>query len=432
MPPDDGRSGVDQLLAERGLAPPGPEQSENSKTVATFTQQALEKPLTAELAVQLAWLNNPDLRKEFAQLGFSAAELYDAGRLANPVLSAVRLSPGDPAAANAQLSLGIAVSFTDLLLRPAHRRFSAAQFAATQLAVGDAALRFAAAVKTAWYDAVIAGQQAQLWEESAGSAAASAALAQRYFDAGNISQRTLAMEKAAAGSAQAAALLARSDANAARSQLNRLMGLSAGQNTWQLDPHLALPPEAIPPLDALLQQAAKQRLDIASAERRTRAFAQRHGLARKTRFIGGIEIGYVREKDFDGFVNKGPSLGLELPLFNRSGRIRAARAALALEETQLDHAVLSASNEVQGAWDALNAAKERVDLYRQTIIPQRANVVARMQEELGYMLIGVFEVITAKQAEYQAHAEYLDALGDYWRARIELARAAGGRLPDDV
>lgn len=430
LPPDDGRSGVDQLLAERGLSTP--EHPDNPETVAAFTQQILAQPLTADLAVQLAWLNSPDLRKEFVQLGFSAAELYDAGRLVNPVLSAVYLSPGDPAAANAQLSLGIAVSFTDLLLRPARKRFSAAQFAATQLAVGDAALRFAAAVKTAWYDAVAAGQQAQLQEESAGSAAASAALAQRYFDAGNISQRALAMEKARAGSAQAAALLARSAANAARSRLNRLMGLSADQNTWQLDPRLALPPDAIPPLDELLQQAAKQRLDIASAERRTRAFAQRYGLERKTRFIGGIEIGYVREKDFDGFVNKGPSLGLELPLFNRSGRIRAARAALALEETQLDRAVLAASNEVQGAWSTVNTAKERVDLYRQTIIPQRANIVARMQEELGYMLIGVFEVITAKQSEYQAHAEYLDALGDYWRARIELARAAGGSLPDDV
>lgn len=429
VPPDDGRSDVDELLVARGFSAPKLPHPENA---AAFTQHILEQPLTAERAVQLAWVNSPDLRQKFAQLGFSAAELYDAGRLVNPVLSAVRLSPGDPAAANAQLSLGIAVNFTDLLLWPARKRFSATQFAATKQAAGDAALRFAAEVKSAWYDAVVAEQRARLRDAVAESAAASAALAQRYFAAGNINRRQLAMEQATAGSAQADALLARSEANTARQHLNRLMGLSATQNIWQLDQQLALPAENIPPLDILLKQSAQQRLDIASAAQRASALARRYGLTRKTRLIGGIEIGFEREKDFDGAVNKGPTLGIELPLFNwGGGRARTAKATLALAEAELDRTVLTAGNEVQSAWTGANAAKERVDLYRQIIIPQREDIVERMQEELGYMLIGVFEVITAKQAEYQAHADYLRALGDYWRAQTELARAAGGNLPDD-
>ncbi len=426
VPRDDGKSDVITLMADRGVTTPATDD------VKAFSNRVLAAPITAQGAVQLALLNNPELRREFAQLGFSAAELYDAGRLSNPVLSAVRLSPGDPAAANAQLSLGIAVNFTDLLLWHSRKRFSSAQFEATKLTVGDRSLRLAAEVQTSWYDAVVAEQRAQLWDGVAVSAAASAAMAQRYFDAGNISRRRLAMELGAAGSAKAEALRARGEANTARSRLNQAMGLTVAQNTWSFDLRLALPLEENPSLDDLLAKSAKQRLDIASAEQRAAALARRYGLERKARFIGGIEIGFEREKDFDGSVNKGPSLGIELPIFNwGGGRVRSAKAALTLAEADLDETTLAASNEVQRALAELKTSKERVDLYRQTVIPQREDVVARMQEELGYMLIGVFEVITAKQDEYEAYGGYLDALGDYWRARTELARASGGRLPDD-
>lgn len=45
------------------------------------------------------------------------------------------------------------------------------------------------------------------------------------------------------------------------------------------------------------------------------------------------------------------------------------------------------------------------------------------------MLIGVFELLVAKQQEYDAYAGYLDAVRDYWTARTELARAVGRQLP---
>lgn len=422
VPADQGRADIHEQVAGRGLMVPEPADA------ADFVRQQLAAPLTADAAVQIALVRSPVLRREFAALGFSAAELYDAGRMANPVLSAARMTSGDPAAAGAQLSLGIAIDLTSLLLQPARQRYSAAAFEATKLSVGAALLEHAAAVQAAWYRAVVAEQQLVLHEAVAGSSAAASALAERYFAAGNISRRELALAKAEAGSAQAEAINARSAVQASRNELNRLMGLAAAENGWTLAADLARPPDALPPLPELLQLAAAQRLDVAAAGRRAEAVARRYRLERNTRFVGGIELGYEREQDFDGYVNRGPSIGIELPLFRRSGN-RVAKAELALAEAELDQRALDAGNEVAAAWQQAQAARQRVRLYHDTILPQRGDVVARLQEELNYMLVGTAELLAARHQEYEAGIGFIQALGDYWQAETELARAVGGRLP---
>jgi cobalt-zinc-cadmium efflux system outer membrane protein len=44
------------------------------------------------------------------------------------------------------------------------------------------------------------------------------------------------------------------------------------------------------------------------------------------------------------------------------------------------------------------------------------------------MLLGVYQLIQAKQAEYDAYRQYIEAVRDYWIARSDLERAVGGRL----
>ncbi len=424
IPSDWGRSDVADLARSHGRSAP------DGSEAAAFTRQALDRPLTPEIAVQLALLNNPGLRRDTAELGFAAAQVYDAGRLANPVLSAVRLSPGDSAAANASLTLGIAVNFVNLLFLPANSRFAGAQFESAKLSLASRTLDLASEVEAAYYEAVGAEQLAQMREAVAKAARASAGLGQRFFDAGNISRRELAMEQASASQAELDALAARAEAIEARSKLHRLMGLSSSQDVWALEARLAEPLPREYNLDALIKLAAESRLDVAGARKNAEALATRFGLERRTRLINGIQIGVEREKDFDGSINVGPTLELELPLFNwGGGRVAAAQASLAQAEASLDEAVLDSGNEVKLAYAKLVSAKTRAERYRDALIPQREAVVARMQEEVNYMLVGIFELLVAKQQEYEAYAGYLEAVRDYWIARAELTQAVGRRLP---
>lgn len=425
LPADWGRGDVSRLTAERGRALPQVADAQ------AFTDQALRAPLTADTAVQLALINNPDVRRETARLGFAAAEVYNAGRLANPVFSLSHLTGDSSAGANMpQLTLGLAFNFANLLFLPANRRFAAAEFETAKLEVASAAMDLAAEVERAWFDAVGADQLAQMREAAARAQRASADLAQRYFDAGNINARELAMENVSASQAVLASISARAQAVEARSALNRLMGLSAAQSQWTLAARLAEPLPTEDEVAALQKLALDSRLDLAGLRRNAEAIADRYGFERRTRWINGIEIGVERERDFDGALDAGPTLSLELPLFNwGGGRVAAVTAALDQAEAELDGRVLDVSNQVQLAAARVQASRALAQEYKRALIPQQEAVVAQMQKEQNYMLIGIFEVILAKQQEYEAYAGYIEAVRDYWTARTELARAVGRNLP---
>lgn len=425
VPSDWGRADVAVLAAKNGRFLPEVEDAKK------YTAEALAAPLTAERAVQLALINNPAVRAATAELGFAAAEVYDAGRLANPVFSATRLSPNGGNGPEPQLSLGIAYNFANLLFLAANKRFAEAQFEAAKLSVASAALDLATEVEAGWFEVLASEQLEQMRALAAGAQAASAELAQRYFDAGNINRRELALEKAAASEAQLALLAARAQAFAARSALNRLMGLTAKQNQWTLVTGLPEPLAQEHSLEALLKLGIDNRLDVLSLRRRAQAIADRYGLVRHTRLINEIRIGAERERDFDGTVNSGPTIELALPLFNwGGGRSAAIRAEMQQAEAALDEKVLDVSNEVHLQSSRVLAHKARANEYRKRLIPSREEAVARAQEEQNFMLISIFEVIQAKQGEYEAYAGYIESVRDYWTARTELARALGRTLPN--
>jgi outer membrane protein, heavy metal efflux system len=425
VPEDWGRSDVAQYAADRGHPLP------TAANATEITDTVLKSPLSADTAVQLALINNPRVRAEGARLGIAAAGVYEAGRLANPVISASRLYPVTNAEGqSAQSTLGIAINFVNLLFLPANQRFADAQFEATKLAVAASVVGLATEVESAWYAALGADQLAQMRELAERLQRASAELAQRYFDAGNISLRDLAMEQAAASQAALVATTARARAVEARSTLNRLMGLTAGQGHWTFAQKLAEPLPNEDSVADLQELAVRNRLDVASLRRNAQALADRYGLTRHTRLVNGIEIGAIRERDFDRAIHVGPTLSLELPLFNwGSGRVAAARAALDQAEAELDARVLDVSNEVELAAAKVQAASGLSTLYKTALVPQRETVVTEAQKEQNYMLIGVFDLILAKQQAFDAYAGYIEAVRDYWIARSGLSRAVGRRLP---
>ncbi|WP_428311917.1 TolC family protein [Hydrocarboniphaga sp.] len=427
VPDDWGRADVARVAGEHGRKLP------QVKDAATLIAERTQAPLTADSAVQLALLNNPDLRAQAAQLGIAAADVYEAGRLANPVLSATRLSPGDNNQPHPQLTLGVAFNFVNLLFLPANSRYAKAGFESAKLGASAAALELAAHTEAAWFEAAGADRIALMREQASTAAQASATLAQRYFDAGNISQKQLAMEQASATRARLDAISARAAAVDAHGALNRLMGLSATQDGWQLDGQFPEPPSQVEDLDALLKTAMGSRLDVDAARAQSQALAARYGLQRRTRLIGSIEVGAERERDFDGSLNAGPTASIELPLFDWGGGRKArAQAELDRSEAQLDGLVLDVGNDVKRAQARMSAAQQRALAYRDELIPQREAIVASLQKEVNYMLAGVFELLVAKQDEYDAYAGYVEATKDYWTARAELARAIGRALPREV
>jgi len=392
--------------------------------------ELLAAPLTPDSAFRIAQLKNPDIAARYAELGIAQADVVAASRIGNPGFSASALADGGPS----KITLGLSLPLGDLLLLPSRKRLAEGDYERAQFTIAAALMNLAADTADAWYAAAGADQVAAMREAVSTAAAASAELAARFHAAGNISALQLKLEQAAATQARIAATSARAEALRARFTLNARLGLTATHAThWTFALPLAAPVEREDAPDALLALAHEQRLDLLAARREVELLDRALTLARRWRLLGSVDVGAEREREPDGSRLSGPTLALALPLFDQ-GQAAIARAQARLEQGRaaLDRLELDIDNDVQAAAGRVAAQREIAQTYRDPLIPQREAVVAREGERYNYMLIGAFELLLAKQQEFDAYQGYLEAVRDYWQARVALARAVGTKLPSDA
>ncbi|WP_444922071.1 TolC family protein [Microbulbifer sp. CnH-101-G] len=420
LPVELGRDQVVQQVQLRGR----PAQIVIPELVPTLVAELSATPLNADRAMQIALINNPELRGYYAQLNIAAAERYRAGRIGNPIFSASLLS-GE----QTQNTYGLMASLSDLITLPTRKRLAAMEFATVQQEVGAELLHLAARAEGAFYRCIAAQQVSVMRGQIAKAADLSWQLARRYFEAGNLTPRDLALAEAAAAEAQVVALQAEETAFAARTELATMLGLSVG-GIWDVHPQLSLPVLHEDSLQELLLLARENRLDLAAAIARTERLAEDLHYNDWRRWLGELDFGIGREREDDGANLTGPLLDWEIPIFTQhEDRLLELDAELQASIGLVARLLLESDNGVRLAFAKTQSARARVAVFRSRLIPARMEAVTQAQLEENYMLIGTFELLLSKQREYDAYQGYLEALGDYWVARASLAEAVGRRLP---
>jgi cobalt-zinc-cadmium efflux system outer membrane protein len=388
----------------------------------------LANDLTANQAVQVALLNNRTLAARFEDLGIAQADLVQAGLLKNPIFSGSwRFPDHSPRVTNVEYS--VAEDFLDLLVLPLRKRVAQQEFDRTRLSIGHDVLELAAEVKEAFYTMQARAQLVQRLRLVSDINQAAAELATRQREAGTLNElgeanQQVAYEESKVDVAQAEAQLA-----ADRERLNRLMGLWGDQTTWKIANRLPdLPAEKIP-LDRLESLAMRQRLDVLAA--RAQTVTLREALAAKDayRYFANAEVGVSTEKDPDGVRVTGPTLSLQLPIFDQ-GQAQVAQLAAQFRQSQrrLEALAIDARSEVREARDRLVAQRALVEHY-QRLLPQRVRILNLTLQHYNGMLKGAYDLLLAKQAEVATERAYIESWRDYWIARTQLERALGGKLP---
>lgn len=419
---------VNRLLEDRG-APAVLWGATDSGPLAL--RERLAAPIDREAAVAIALLRSPRMAEEYARLGLARAEVIEAVEVANPGLSFSRMNLGS--GPGYTQTVGLSLPFVDVLLLPLRARWARQQFERHGIDVARAVIGLTVDVEAAWYRAVAAQQVADMRGAVAEGAAASAELAQRFYDAGNISELQLKREQAVATQARIEAAHARAEALRERLAFGNLLGLAPADGAWSLADRLPMPVTREEDAESLVQLAESSNLGLRSARLQAAQLESALRTTRGTRWFGGVEAGFERERETDGTRLTGPSLSLELPLFNQGqGKLARARALLAEAQASVRQAELEVGNAVRTGARALAEHRQIVSLHRDALIPQRERIVERSQQAQNFMLIGVFELVQAKVDEYDAYQSYLEAVRDYWLARLELMRAVGQRLPNDA
>jgi len=154
----------------------------------------LQNELAVDAAVQIALLNNPTLQATYEDLGVAQADLVEAGLLKNPVFSGFVRLPHSGPPSQANLEFDVSQEFINILFLPARKRIAATNFEAKKLRVTNAVLELGARVRAAYYGLEAAQNVTEVLSTNAEAAAASAELARRMHEAGNLSDLDLARE----------------------------------------------------------------------------------------------------------------------------------------------------------------------------------------------------------------------------------------------
>ena len=421
----DGVRIVQQQVSRADIAAPHFADWSDRAASEAHVAELLAAPLTASNAIQVAFLRNPQVLEAYARLGLSQADVVAASRVANPVLSGSFIT----GAGERQVIGGIGQSLTDLLLLSARKRLATGEYERAQQLIAASLFNLVRDTEAAWYRYVSAEQVSAMREAVANSAGVAATLAERFFEAGNVSELELTLTRAGGAQARLAALRAGADARAAKYELQQRMGLS-GNPEWRAVSELPAPVAVTEAADPLAALARDRRADLVAARQEIALLDDALRVVKRWRWLGTFEVGVERERGTDARVLTGPTLALALPIFNQ-GQAGIARAEAQLEQgrARLGALEASADSAVRLGLERLAVAYEVAEEYRQSLVPQHELIVTRQQERQNFMFIGQFELLLSKQQQYDTYQGYLEAVRDYWLARVDLIRAVGANLP---
>lgn len=394
--------------------------------VALRVRALLATELTVPAAVEIALLSNPALQATYEDLSIGQADLVQAGLLQNPSLGA---GIAFPVAGSATTGVGVSISqdFLGIFTLAARKKLARIELRATELRVGDVVLRTAFEVEEAYYRLAAAEQARDLRRTLLAIAEATTTLARAQHDAGNINDLDLASQEAALEQLVADGVRTDAAVVVAEESLARLLAVSGEVLERLLPAKLPPLPPSEPAPENLEAIALGRRLDVAAVREDEAAGAQALGLATRFRWLGGTSVGATYDHSPEGFTTVGPTVGLEVPIFDQkqatiarlAARVRAARArTTAVEQT--------ARSEARVAWSRLTATRTVALRYANVVVPLRERIVSLAQEQYNAMLLGTPQLLQAKQAELTADLELIEAVRDYWIARADLERVTGG------
>lgn len=417
---------IQEQIASRTKGNIGWNSSEDNQHIEEKIQLALERELTADAAVEIAFMNNPSLQAAFEELGIAKADLVQAGLLRNPSLHGFIRRPNHDGGANREFE--VKQDILDLFTLPLRKRLAREELEKVKYAIGQEVLALDKDVRAAFYTLQAAEQMYTMQEKIVQAAGSAAQLAGEQMKAGNISDLVLTGHQLALHQVRMDLKQREVEVNGAREKLGRLLGLSSQQANWEIVQGLPYISQHEPSLEALQAKAVSRNFDLAMARQQVK-IAEKEITVSRMNVIPEIQGGYNIEKESDGGKLSGPVFEVAVPVFDQKQAPRArAQAQLRQSRHQLKAMENKIVSEVRVVYAELLAAREMVETYRDTVIPLHEKLIDSLQKHYNYMLVGVYDLLDAKKEEIETYHAFVETLKDYWITRSELEHLTGERL----
>lgn len=383
----------------------------------------LAEPLTADVAAQVALLNNRGLQASYNTLGIAEAAFVESSLPRNPTFSIERIT----GAGVISMEMRLAGDLLALATLPVRRDIGESQFRAAQYRAVEATLRMAAEARRAFHRAVAAAAITRYLERALVAADAAADLTRRLGETGAATK--LDQARAASFRAEIATQLmrARLIATARREALNRALGV------WGTDADYRLPDSLPPPTPVLDDgaqieaEAVRRRVDLVAARNDLSLTARALGLTEATRFISIFELTGIRDKDSGEPARYGFEIAIQIPLFDFGEvGVRRARETYMQAVNRLAERAVNVRSEARAAWIAYRTSHDVWRQYDGHILPLRRIVNDEALLRYNGMLIDAFELLTSAREGIAANVAAIEAARDFFIAEVDLEAAVIG------
>lgn len=417
--------------------------------------------ISTDEAVQISLLNNPSLHAAFMDVGMARADAVQAGLFSNPFVGVSARFPDGGGLAN--IEAGVAQNIAEVWQIPIRKRAAERSLDAAILDLARAAAEIAANAKAAYYVAVGTDARSRIAQENLNIAKNLLDLALTRQEAGAASELDVNLSRGIALDADIEVERARLATANARRELATLLGLTGDANELELTDSLPTESPEAPDSESLVQLARVWRLDIQTAQQTVaaaqirleyeyqlvwpivelgvemeRADRSSQGgrdiladTARASIADGGLTAPEIQprserrsEKGQDFIL--GPSLGIELPLFDQN-QAQIAKAQYALQQARktlvaLDRAV---TQEVRSAVDRAMTAWRLLKLYRDQSNPLAQRNLDLSHEAYRAGRASFLSVLEAQRFFLETRRGYVDASQTAAIAVPELERTIG-------
>lgn len=437
---------------------------DDDESVEQRVAELLDGGVTTDDAVQVCLLNNPNLQAAFFEIGMARADVVQSGLLSNPTIGLSLRLPSGGGLAN--IDAGLTQNIAELWQIPARKREAGRKLDAKILEVARLLGTAAVDARATYFRALAADRLESIAGENLKIAEQLADMTSTRRRVGAGSEIEVNLSRAEVLEARLELRAAETKAFEARRDLAVLMGLATpfaalemvddlpDAETWAVD------------RNRLMALAMDHRLDIRAAQSVVYAARAKHRVE-LSRVFPSVQVGVAleraersrskgrdipseivhnslqsgglarpnavpdRDKNTDLIV--GPSLSLELPIFDQN-RAQIAKAEYAHRRAikQYDGLVRTVFQDAYLAYEKARIAAQVARFFQDELLPLRQSNLDLVREAFRAGRANLVLVLDAQRSLIDARGRYVEARRDAAVTLTELERVAGRPMAEIV
>ena len=390
-------------------------------------EELLRNEITGDFAVQIALLNNRNLQAVYENLGVAKAQLAQAGLLKNPIFSfSYRFST--QSAVTDLINVSLFQNFLEILLIPLKKKMALAELEATKAMVTTQVLDVIAETKIAFYTLQTNEKIWNYKKQILLATELSYEAAQRLFEAGNIKDLKVSMERILYEQAKLEVASWEIAVLEAREKLNILMGLWGYQIDWKFASELPLIPTEEDEFENVENEAILSSIDLKVAFKELLATAAGFGVDTTRLVFPQFDMGVSSERE-ESVWYVGPAFSLAVPLFD-FGQANSAKAQARIMQEWNQYTALSIeirSKARSSRFFLLNAFRQSRYLEK-VIVPLAEQITHYTLLQHNAMQLGIFHLLSAKREELEKRVQSVHMRQEYYVSRIVLQTLLNGHV----